>query len=100
MVRQHRVTKKINPEPFRLQAEAIFNPGFAVIVVLPGQRIIAEQKAPPRRAIHHMHDGNFLGRKNNSPIWPSHYDIFLQSCETKLRENRMPTILPRLSRQS
>ncbi|MCA9063509.1 MAG: hypothetical protein KDA96_10635, partial [Planctomycetaceae bacterium] len=85
----HTVRKQVDPEPRRLQAEAVFNPELAVIEVLSRQRIVTQQKATPRRAIHDMHDGNFMGRKHDAPIWPSHCSILLQGCETMLREHRM-----------
>ncbi len=45
MVRQDRLTQKINPEVLRLMSKLLIDPDFAMVIVSTGDRIVAKQKS-------------------------------------------------------
>ncbi|MFC1759695.1 hypothetical protein ACFL2H_13160 [Planctomycetota bacterium] len=65
---------------------SIFDPLFPVVKVLPRDRIIAEQKAPPHNAIHDMHNRNFIRSKNIRTSQPSHHPTLHQNLKTEPSE--------------
>ena len=67
VVRQDRKAEQINPEIGSEPALLIFDPDLSMVIVLAGDRIIAQQKASPHDAIYHMHHGNFVVRKTHHP---------------------------------
>ena len=52
--------------------KVVFNPDFAVVVVLSGDRVVADQKAASDDAVHDMHDCDFVVGENFRPSEPSH----------------------------
>ncbi|MFM8724299.1 MAG: hypothetical protein ACKON9_04155, partial [Planctomycetaceae bacterium] len=64
MIRHDRLAQQINAEVFGLMDELFVDPDFAMVIVSAGDRIIAQQKTPAHRAIHHMNNRNFICRKD------------------------------------
>ena len=66
MVRHDREAQQINAEMRRKLFEQVFKTGFAVVVILACYRVRAEQKTASHYAIHHVDNGNFIGRKTSA----------------------------------
>jgi hypothetical protein len=64
MVAHDCLTQQINPEVARLMNQLVIEPQLAMIEILPADRIIPQQKTAANRAIHHMHNRNFIRRKH------------------------------------
>ena len=47
-----------------LMNQLFIQPTFAVIKILPGDRVILQQKTATHRVSHAMHDGNLIRRKH------------------------------------
>jgi len=73
VVRQNRLTQQNNPEVPGLMHKLIVKPQLAMVVILPRDRILPQQKTPPRRPIHHMHRGNLVRRKHFNPRQSCHF---------------------------
>jgi hypothetical protein len=67
-----RLTQQINAKVFGLMHELLIDPELAMVIVLSGDRIVSQQKTPPHRAIHDMHDRNFVRRKHFHPSQSCH----------------------------
>jgi hypothetical protein len=82
MVRQNRKPKKVDTEGGGEAPQLIFDPDLPVIVVLPGDRIVAEQEATPNDPIHHMNDGKFVRSKDFDSCHSRHLKISNSSQES------------------
>jgi len=66
------LAKQINPEVLCLVNELLIDPDFAMVIILPGDGIIPQQKTAPHRTIHYMNNRNLIRRKDLNPSQPSH----------------------------
>jgi hypothetical protein len=72
MVAHDRLAQQINTEIPSLMDKLVIDSLFAVVVVAAGDRIVTQQKAPPHRAIHHMHNRHFVRGKHLRPSQSGH----------------------------
>jgi len=65
------VPNTIGPDPFDVLFD-VLDPDLAMVIVLPGDGIVPQQKAPQHHAVHDMHDRNFVRRKHFHPCQSRH----------------------------
>ena len=63
MIRQNRKPEKIDSEVRCEPTQLILDPDLPMVLVLPRQGIVTQQKVTTNHAIHDMHNRHFLGRK-------------------------------------
>ena len=84
------MTKQVNPEEPGLMHQLLVQPTFSVVIVLSGDRIVAQQKAPPNRAVHDMHNCDFVRCKQLNPGSSGHAALPLKSLSTVLQNRLEP----------
>jgi hypothetical protein len=64
MIREDGEAEQIDAKAASKMLEQVFNPDLAMVVVVAGQWIGAQQEAAPDDTIHDVDNGDFIGRKD------------------------------------
>ena len=87
MVAENCLTQQVYAEMLRLMNQLLIEPQLAMIIILAGELIIAQQKAAANRAVHDMHNRNFIRRKHLDTRQSSHdpppFNLKQQSLNTQ-----------------
>jgi hypothetical protein len=72
VIREATEGQQIDPKSTSQSPQLFFNPDFPVIEILPGHRIIAQQKTPAHDPADHMHHRHFVWGEHLRPSQPRH----------------------------
>jgi len=72
VIRHNRLAEQINSKVLRLMNKLFIDPDFSMVIILPGDGIITQQKATSHSPVHDVDNCNLICRKNLNPRQPSH----------------------------